>query len=202
MEVQICLQNADSTGSTIKVPKVCCWQAALRRLQQHPWPTAPTTNNYHLTLLLFFGLTCLEDECKINLVWPSCTPALPKIYEARFLQGKEGLSISNVSFGGRKMYLSCRGILALKNRRQIWHLGLKIVVATVWTNVAVQWKCLHHRRSGVRFYVSSSFRWKISNGRPSRIKPREYRWARVHSLSDMGAEDGDELIATWGSCCV
>lgn len=64
--------------------------------------------------LLQVGVTCLEDECKINLVRLSCSPALLKIYEAGFLCGEEGLSISNVSLGGREMYLSCRGILALQ----------------------------------------------------------------------------------------
>lgn len=83
-------------------------------------------------LPFFFGSgplqdTCLEDECKINLVRPSHTPALLKIYEAGFLRGDEGLSISNVSPAGRKMYLSqgaaeVGGISALQKecKSDIW----------------------------------------------------------------------------------
>lgn len=72
---------------------------------------------------------------------PSHTPALLKIYEAGFLRGEEGLSISNVSPAGRKMYLSQGaaggGGFQLSKKNANLTFGLEIFFAAAWTYVGL-----------------------------------------------------------------
>lgn len=96
MKVRTCLQNVDSSGATF--PKFVVVGKQLRG--DFSGHSPPQKNFFYL---LQVGVTCLEDECRINLERPSCSPALLKIYEAGFLRGEGGLSISNVSLGGRTM---------------------------------------------------------------------------------------------------